>query len=35
MAEHDTAHVVVVSPSTGRPVGMISTLDIARAVAGD
>jgi CBS domain-containing protein len=33
MAEHDTAHLVVVSPETGRPVGMLSTLDIARAVA--
>jgi CBS domain-containing protein len=34
MAEHDTAHLVVASPQTGRPVGMISTLDIARALAG-
>ena len=33
MAEHETAHVVVVSPSTGRPVGILSTLDVARAVA--
>ena len=33
MAEHDTAHLVVVSPSTGRPVGIVSTLDVARAVA--
>jgi CBS domain-containing protein len=33
MAEHDTAHLVVVSPQTGRPVGMLSTLDVARAVA--
>jgi CBS domain-containing protein len=33
MTEHQTAHVVVVSPDTGRPVGMVSTLDIAR-VAG-
>jgi CBS domain-containing protein len=33
MAEHDTAHLVVASPDTGRPVGMVSTLDVARAVA--
>jgi CBS domain-containing protein len=32
MAEHDTAHLVVASPQTGRPVGMISTLDIANAL---
>ena len=32
MAEHQTAHVVVVSPDTGRPAGMVSTLDVARAV---
>jgi CBS domain-containing protein len=34
MAEHDNAHLVVASPETGRPVGMLSTLDVARAVAG-
>jgi CBS domain-containing protein len=33
MTEHETAHLVVVSPQTGRPVGMLSTLDVARAVA--
>jgi CBS domain-containing protein len=33
MAEHDTAHLIVVSPDTGLPVGMISTLDVARAAA--
>ena len=33
MDEHETAHLVVVSPDTGRPVGMLSTLDVARAVA--
>jgi CBS domain-containing protein len=32
MAEHETAHLVVVSPATGMPVGMLSTLDVARAV---
>jgi CBS domain-containing protein len=34
MADHDTAHLVVVSPDTGFPVGMLSTLDIARVVGG-
>lgn len=34
MDEHETAHLVVVSPATGRPVGMLSTLDIARMVDG-
>jgi CBS domain-containing protein len=34
MAEHGTAHVVVVSPDTGRPVGMVSTLDIAGVAGG-
>ena len=32
MTEHQTAHVVVVSPDTGRPAGMVSTLDVARAI---
>ena len=34
MAEHQTAHLVVVSPETARPVGMLSTLDVARAADG-
>jgi CBS domain-containing protein len=34
MVEHRTAHLVVTSPQTGRPVGMISTLDLASAVSG-
>ena len=29
MLEHGTSHAVVVEPSTGRPVGVLSTLDIA------
>ena len=33
MTDCGTAHLVVVSPKTGRPVGMISSLDIARAAA--
>jgi CBS domain-containing protein len=34
MDEHETSHLIVVSPDTGRPVGMLSTLDVARAVDG-
>jgi len=33
MAEHETAHLVVVSPATGRPVGMLSTLDVGAGVS--
>ena len=29
MIEHGTSHAVVVEPRTGRPVGVLSTLDIA------
>jgi CBS domain-containing protein len=32
ITEHATAHLVVVDPATGRPVGVISTLDV-RALA--
>ena len=34
MAEHQTAHVMVVDPVTGDPAGIVSTLDVARAAAG-
>ena len=34
MTEHEVAHVVVVERHSGRPVGVISTLDIARALSG-
>jgi len=34
MAEHGTAHLIVASPQTGLPVGIVSTLDIARVAAG-
>lgn len=34
MAEHQTTHAVVVDPVTGRPIGIVSTLDIARFLAG-
>jgi len=33
MLEHDTTHAVVVERETQRPVGMISTLDLAGVVA--
>jgi CBS domain-containing protein len=33
MTEHATAHLIVVEPATGTPVGILSTLDIARALA--
>jgi CBS domain-containing protein len=33
MTEQGTAHLAVIDPATGRPVGVLSTLDIARVVA--
>ena len=33
MAEHQTAHAVVVDSVTGEPVGILSTLDVARWAA--
>jgi CBS domain-containing protein len=33
MTEHATAHLVVVDPETLRPVGVLSTLDVARALS--
>ena len=35
MAQHGIAHLAVVEPDTRRPVGVVSTLDIARAIAAD
>ena len=32
MLEHAVTHLVVVDPERDRPVGMISTLDVARLV---
>jgi CBS domain-containing protein len=32
MTEHATAHLVVVDPETLRPIGVLSTLDVARAL---
>ena len=33
MAENDASHLAVIDPATDRPVGVISTLDIARVVS--
>lgn len=33
MTEHAAAHLIVVEPTDGLPVGVLSTLDVARAVA--
>lgn len=33
MAEHDSTHLVVVPPDTDRPTGVISSLDVAGALA--
>lgn len=35
MAETANAHLAVIDPRTGRPAGVLSTLDIARVVADD
>jgi CBS domain-containing protein len=32
MAEHETAHLVVVDPMLGRPIGVVSTLDLAGVI---
>lgn len=34
MTEHESSHVVVIEPQTARPIGVLSTLDVARALAG-
>lgn len=34
MAQHHVAHLVVVDDERGAPVGVLSTLDLARAIAG-
>jgi CBS domain-containing protein len=33
--EYGCAHLIVVDPESGRPVGVLSTLDIARSLADD
>jgi CBS domain-containing protein len=35
MAENGVSHLAVLDPETERPVGVVSTLDIARAIGGD
>jgi CBS domain-containing protein len=34
MLEHGASHLIVAEPHTARPIGVLSTLDIARALAG-
>jgi CBS domain-containing protein len=34
LTEHATTHLVVVDPQAARPIGVLSTLDVARALAG-
>ena len=34
MVEHEASHLVVVEHRSARPIGVLSTLDIARALAG-
>lgn len=33
MSEHEASHLLVADPETGRPVGMVSSLDIAAVIA--
>jgi CBS domain-containing protein len=33
MTDHECTHLVVVSPDAGEPVGIVSSLDVARALA--
>lgn len=35
MAQHGIAHLAVTDPVSKRPIGVISTLDVARAIAAD
>jgi CBS domain-containing protein len=34
MSEHEVTHLVVADRRSGRPIGVLSTLDVARALAG-
>jgi len=34
MTEHEVTHVIVVERHSGRPIGVLSTLDVARALSG-
>lgn len=33
MAEHETSHLIVVDPTGGDPLGVVSTIDVARVIA--
>jgi CBS domain-containing protein len=35
MSEYGVSHLAVLDPTSGRPVGVVSTLDLARELAGD
>lgn len=35
MSEYGVAHLAVIDPSTGRPSGVLSSLDLARVITGD
>ena len=34
MVEHEASHLIVIEPQSARPIGVLSTLDVARALAG-
>jgi CBS domain-containing protein len=34
MTEHEVTHVIVIERHSGRPIGVLSTLDVARAFSG-
>ena len=34
MVEHELSHLIVIEQLSGRPIGVLSTLDVARALAG-
>ena len=35
MAEHEVSHLLVVQAETGHPLGVVSTLNVARVIAWD
>lgn len=34
MVEHEVSHLIVIEPQSARPIGVLSTLDVTRALAG-
>jgi CBS domain-containing protein len=32
MSEHECSHLIVTDPDSGRPLGVVSSLDVARAL---